>query len=171
VVYNVDMPETAPRHDSPIFELAAFICAALGVGIIGAVVTAPNIPTWYAEILKPAWIPPSRVFVVVWNVLYVCIGTAGFLVWRKRKTDSRATVALVWFVAQLLLNAGWSIVFFGLMNPAAALLEIVALWFAIAVTGLKFLPIDRRAAMLFVPYLAWVSFAAYLNLVIWRLNA
>jgi benzodiazapine receptor len=171
VVYNVDMPETASRHDSPIFELAVFICATLAVGIIGAVVTAPNIPTWYAAILKPAWIPPPRVFPIVWNVLYVCIGTAGFLVWRKRKTDPRATVALVWFVAQLLLNAGWSIVFFGLMNPAAALLEIVALWFAIVVTGLKFRPIDGRAALLFAPYLAWVSFAVFLNFTIWRLNA
>jgi benzodiazapine receptor len=180
VVYTMSMTsvpqETATTpaptpHRSAIFELTAFICAALGAGIIGAVFTAPNIPTWYATLIKPAWNPPAWLFAPVWNALYVCIGTSGYLVWRKRRTDPRVRVAVIWFAANLFLNAGWSLVFFALMHPAAAFLEIIALWLSIAVLIVKFRVIDRNASLLLVPYFAWVTFAAALNFAVWRLNA
>jgi tryptophan-rich sensory protein len=123
---------------------------------------------WYASLRKPDWNPPSWVFGPVWTVLYAMMAVAA---WRVgRRSGAGRGPALAWFLGQLLLNALWSWLFFGLRNPGLALAEILALWVAIVGTIAGFRGLDRVAAWLLAPYLAWVSFAAVLNGALWWLN-
>lgn len=135
-------------------------------GAIGSVFTSPSIPTWYSTLIKPSFNPPSWLFAPVWISLYTIMGISLYLVLQK-KNNRRA---LSFFSAQLILNALWSILFFGLQNPLLAFIEILILWLFIALTILEFRRLDRKAAHLLIPYLLWVTFAAILNLSIWRLN-
>jgi len=125
--------------------------------------------TWYRQLRKPSWQPPDWLFGPVWTVLYGMIAVAGWRVYETAGLDAGA-VALAVYLVQLLLNAGWSALFFGLRRPDLALVEVVAFWGAILATVLVFYPIDALAAYLLLPYLAWVSFATVLNFTIWRLN-
>jgi benzodiazapine receptor len=124
---------------------------------------------WYAALSKPAWTPPNAVFAPVWTVLYVVMGICAWLVWRPAGFAGAAP-ALTLFVIQLVLNALWSYLFFGLHRPDLALLCIVALWIAILLVVILFWRADRRAGALMLPYLAWVGFASCLNLALWRMN-
>ncbi len=153
-----------------IFKLIIAIVACELAGIIGSLFTISAIPNWYATLVKPAFNPPSSVFGPVWTTLYALMGIAAFLVWKKgfRRMDVRK--ALLVFGVQLILNATWSIVFFGLQSPAWALVNIIALWFAIVSTMILFYKISKPAMWLLVPYILWVSFAMYLNYSIWMLN-
>lgn len=130
------------------------------------------IPSWYANLAKPELAPPSFVFGPVWVTLYILMGIAAFLVWRKRAAKKRvAREALIVYGFQLALNALWSILFFGLKQPGLAFLEIIVLWVAIGAMMKRFREIDTTAFWLLVPYWLWVSLAAYLNFVLWQLNA
>ncbi len=139
-------------------------------GVVGSLFTTRAIPTWYAGLVKPAVNPPGWVFAPVWTALYLCMGVAAFLVWRKGWGSQQGKVALALFAVQWVLNAGWSIIFFGLHNPQAAFMEIVLLWIAIVATIVAFARVHKPAAWLLAPYLAWVSFATYLNYALWKLN-
>lgn len=139
-------------------------------GFIGSLFTTPSIPTWYAELQKPSFTPPNAVFAPVWVTLFFLMAVAAFLVWDKGFTAKGVKTALAFFGAQLILNVLWSVFFFGCRSPFLALVEIVALWFAIAVSVLTFFRVSKAAAYLLVPYLLWVSFAAVLNFAIFRLN-
>jgi tryptophan-rich sensory protein len=136
---------------------------------IGSLVTTPNIGGWYAALHKPAWTPPNWVFGPVWTALYLAMAVAAWLVWRRTAwPESRGPLG--WFLVQLALNAAWSWLFFGAKMPGAALAELIVLWVAIAVTLALFWRRSAVAGMLLVPYLLWVTYAATLNLAIWRLN-
>ena len=124
---------------------------------------------WYATLTKPAWNPPAAVFAPVWTVLYASMGVAAWLVWRRAGFIG-ARAALAAFGVQLVLNALWSYLFFGLHRPGVALADIGALWIVILVVAVLFWRVDWRAGALMVPYLAWVGFASCLNFVLWRLN-
>lgn len=124
---------------------------------------------WYATLTKPAWNPPAAVFAPVWTVLYASMGVAAWLVWRRAGFVG-ARAALAAFGVQLVLNALWSYLFFGLHRPGVALADIGALWIVILVVAVLFWRVDWRAGALMVPYLAWVGFASCLNFVLWRLN-
>jgi translocator protein len=124
---------------------------------------------WYAGLVKPSWNPPSSVFAPVWSTLYILMGVAAWLVWRKFGFAG-APVALGLFVFQLVLNALWSYLFFGLHQPAVAFVEIVVLWLAILATTIGFWRVSVQAGVLLLPYLSWVAFASALNLQLWRLN-
>lgn len=126
--------------------------------------------TWYEGLAKPWWRPPNWLFPPAWLVLYCMIATAGWLVWRKAGFDG-AGLALLVYGVQLLLNAAWSGVFFGMRRMDLAFLNIVALWLSILTLIILFRPIDPLASWLLVPYLAWVSFAGLLNFVVWRMNS
>jgi translocator protein len=125
---------------------------------------------WYQALEKPPWTPPGWLFGPVWTILYAMMGVAAWLVWRERGF-SGAPAALGLFLLQLVLNAAWSWLFFGLRRPDLAALEILILWAAIAATIVAFWRVRPLAGWLLVPYLLWVSFAAALNVAIWRLNA
>lgn len=124
---------------------------------------------WYGALKKPAWNPPGWVFGPVWSALYAMMGVAAWLVWRQGGWGGQRR-PLLFFLAQLGLNALWTPLFFGLHRPGVAFVEIVLLWLAIAATLVAFLPVSRVAAWLLAPYLAWVGFATVLNFTLWRLN-
>jgi tryptophan-rich sensory protein len=143
--------------------LLAFFAACFAAAASGAFFR-PG--AWYERLAKPRWRPPNWVFPPAWSVLYVCIAVAGWLVWRKAGLGA----ALGVYAVQLLLNAGWSAVFFGLHRPDWAFAEVAALWLSIIATITVFAPISLGAALLLLPYVAWVTFAAALNLSIWQMN-
>lgn len=125
---------------------------------------------WYTGLRKPAWTPPGWLFGPVWMLLYAMMGVAAWLVWREGgwKRQGRA---LGLFLLQWVLNALWTPLFFGLHLPGPAFAEIVLLWMAIVATVVAFARVRTTAAVLLVPYLIWVTFAAGLNFALWRLNA
>lgn len=152
-----------------ILVLMLFIAICLGVSAVGAWATAGSVATWYPTLHKPSWNPPAWVFGPVWTALYLTMAVAAWLVWRRAGWRG-APGALGLFAVQLGLNLAWSPLFFGLRSPGAALLDIWALWLAIAATLVAFFRIERIAAALLVPYWLWVSFATALNAAIWTLN-
>jgi tryptophan-rich sensory protein len=123
---------------------------------------------WYEGLLKPSWTPPGAAFGVVWTILYILMATSAWLVWRA---GGRVRRALAVYLFQLLLNASWSLVFFGWHRMGLGFVNIVFLWLAIAATVRLFWRHNQVAAILLVPYLLWVGFAGLLNFTIWRLNA
>ena len=139
-------------------------------GIIGSVFTSSSVDGWYSQITKPVFNPPSWVFGPVWTTLYVLMGIAAFLIWKRGWDRKDVKVALSIFAGQLVLNTFWSIIFFRLESPGGAFIEIIFLWLAIVATIVAFAKISKPAAWLLVPYIAWVSFAAYLNYSIYVLN-
>jgi translocator protein len=152
-----------------VWGLAAFLLICFAAAGIGSFATYPAIPGWYATLNKPSWNPPSWLFGPVWTGLYAMMAVAGWLIWRRLGLQAAAT-KLFFFGLQLILNALWSVFFFGLHNPALAFTEIILLWLAIAATVLMFWRVRPLAGALLLPYWAWVSFAAFLNLTLWRLN-
>jgi tryptophan-rich sensory protein len=144
-----------------VFLLVSFLPAAVG-GFFG-----PG--RWYADLAKPSWTPPGWVFGPVWTALYASMGVAAWLVWRRTGLAG-APLAFTLFALQLVLNAAWSWLFFGLQRPDLAFADIVVLWAAILGTLLLFYRSVPAAGLVLLPYLLWVGFAAALNLQIWRLN-
>jgi benzodiazapine receptor len=141
--------------------LVAF--AAAGAGAVASVDAA----SFYAQLSKPSWAPPAGVFGPVWSVLYALMGVAAWLVWRS---PGPTRVALGLFVAQLAANALWSWLFFAWHRGALAAVEVVVLLGLIVATTAAFWRASRLAALLFMPYLAWVSFASVLTWTVWRSN-
>jgi tryptophan-rich sensory protein len=120
----------------------------------------------YLSLERPSWAPPPWLFGPAWTVLYAMIAISGWLAWSARGW----TPALGVYAAQLVLNAAWTPLFFGAGQYGLAVAEIAVLWLAIVVNVVMFRRISRPAAWLLVPYLLWVTYAASLNLAIWRLN-
>lgn len=146
--------------------------AWLGISFVAAVVggaASINAEIFYQQLVLPAWAPPGWVFGPVWMVLYCLMGIAAWLVWRVDGFHA-ARVALSLFLVQLVLNALWSWLFFGWQLGALAFAEILVLWAMILATTIAFWRVRVLAAVLMVPYLLWVSFAAVLNYVVWQLN-
>ena len=174
--------------------LLAFLLLTLGVGALGNIAVQPSIPTWYAGLIKPSFNPPNWLFAPVWTTLYVVMGVAAWRVWRVQQerpasparealagevsASARArggrrgpiSIEMAAFGIQLALNCAWSFIFFSAHQLGAALAEIIVMWVAILATLVLFWRRDRLAGLLFVPYLAWVSFATALTHAIWRLN-
>lgn len=144
------------------------IGASLGAGFWGSTATVESITGWYASIVRPFWTPPNWVFMPVWTLLYVLMGTSAALVWRTGKSGVLRPV--VFFFLHLAVNAYWSIVFFGQHDPRTAFVVIIALWLMIAGMMFWFWKYSRNATYLLVPYLVWVSYASSLNLGIILLN-
>ncbi len=151
-------------------KLAAAIAISELAGIIGTISTTPAISGWYANLRKPFFGPPNWIFAPVWITLYALMGLAAFLVWRGGLNRSGVKKALLIFLVQLALNSFWTIIFFGLKSPGWALMEIIILWFAVFWTIKEFGKLSRPAAYLLLPYISWITFAAYLNLSVWFLN-
>jgi translocator protein len=147
--------------------LVAFIVICFAAAAAGGTATYPRIESWYATLSKPSWTPPGWAFGPVWSLLYTCMAIAAWLVWRQ--TGARGPLLL--FAVQLGLNVAWSWLFFGLKSPVLGFADIILLCVAIAATLVAFWRRSTAAGLLFVPYLAWVTFAAVLNYSIWQLNA
>lgn len=153
--------------------------ALVAVGFIAVSFAAAGIPQliwdtqpddWYRNLEKPAFNPPSWVFGPVWTVLYILMGTAAWLVWRKYPVRP-VWFPLTLFFIQLVLNAAWTPLFFTFHELALAFAELVVLWLAILATTAAFFRVSPLAGWLMVPYLVWTAFAAVLNYTLWQLNA
>ncbi|MFC2076118.1 TspO/MBR family protein [candidate division KSB1 bacterium] len=155
---------------SDLFRLLLSLIICQAAGIIGSFFTTSAIPTWYAALQKPSFNPPNAVFAPVWITLYLLMGIALFLVWRQGVNHAGVPMAMAVFGLQLFLNVLWSYFFFGLHAPLAGFVEIVFLWTSILIAMILFYRLNALAGLLLAPYLAWVSFAAVLNLSLWRLN-
>jgi len=124
---------------------------------------------WYERLKKPSWRPPNWLFAPVWSALYLMMAVAAWLVWKDGGWPAARAPLTLW-LGQLVINAAWTPAFFGLKRPDLGFIVIAALWLAIATTIVAFTAVSVAAAWLMVPYLAWVTFAALLNLAVWRLN-
>jgi benzodiazapine receptor len=162
--------ETQPAvRPNSIIVLIGWLALCFGVAGVSSVFSAGSIPTWYAGLVKPALNPPNQVFGPVWTVLYACMSVAAWITWRTRPSPCR-TRGLRLFFVQLALNFLWTWIFFGRHQMGVAFADILALWVGILLTLLTFKKMSTTAAWLMAPYLAWVTFAAYLNFALWRLN-
>lgn len=139
-------------------------------GLIGSLFTRPSIPSWYSNLDKPPFTPPNWIFSPVWITLFLLMGISLFFIWRRGLAKRKVRVALGFFGSQLIFNILWSVLFFGFRSPLAGFIDIAVLWVAIALTIFYFLQVSKTAGVLLLPYIVWVSFAAVLNVFIWRLN-
>lgn len=166
---------TTTDHGPARPALSSLLGLALWLGLcflaagLGGLATGPQIQGWYATLQKPPINPPDWVFGPVWTTLFIMMGVAAWRVWRVAGFGG-AWVALGLFVFQLVLNVLWSVLFFALNSPGAALVEVFVFWAAMLATTLAFARHDRVAAWLMAPTLAWVAFAAVLNGWIWWIN-
>lgn len=149
--------------------LFGWIGLCLGAASLGAWATTPEIDGWYRTLAKPSWNPPNWVFGPVWTTLFLMMAIAAWLVW-KPSGFKAALRPLSYFLVQLVLNVAWSWIFFFAHAPGWAFVEILLLWLAIGVTAASFFQNQKVAAWLLLPYWAWVTFAAFLNFAIYRLN-
>ncbi|HOI56515.1 MAG TPA: tryptophan-rich sensory protein [Phycisphaerae bacterium] len=154
-----------------ILGLAFWVALCLLVMVIGSLWTRSSVGAWYQGLSRPWWTPPGWVFGVVWPVLYTMMAVSAWLVWRCQGGPIVPTGPLALFAAQLALNLFWSAVFFAMERPGAAFAEICVLWLAVMATTAAFARVKRAAGWLMVPYACWTTFAAMLNLAIWRMNA
>ena len=151
-------------------ELVAIAAIVFIAGYIGTAATIPNIPTWYAGLNKPSFNPPNWIFGPVWTTLYILMIWACWRVMGLARGTALLRPALIIFAVQLVLNALWSVVFFGLHSPGWALLVIVLLELSLMAMILVFAQIDEWAAGSQLPYIFWVTFASILNLSVYLLN-
>ncbi len=160
-----------PSVSRPIWRsLLIAVVPVVAASLMGSAVTVPQIPGWYAGLAKPPFNPPNWLFAPVWTALFAMMAYAVFRILRQPQNATGKARALGVYHGQLLLNLAWSCAFFGLQNPAAGLAVILPLLAGILWTIALFRPLDRLAAALLWPYVAWVSFATLLNLSIWWLN-
>ena len=156
---------------SKTMKILVMVATTLTLGYISGLVTQSSVNTWYPTLNKPFFTPPNAVFPIAWSTLYVFMGIAAGLVWARIEVQTELVKkGLKFFAVQLALNMLWSYLFFGLKNPLIALIEVVLLWLMIYETWHIFKRVDRIAGWLFVPYLAWVTYASVLNASIWWLN-
>lgn len=148
--------------------LVVWLLGTFGAAAIGAVASV-NAASFYAQLNRPGWAPPSWLFAPVWTLLYVLMAFAAWLVWRSHGFRANRT-ALMLFLVQLAANALWTWLFFAWHQGAGAFVEILILWLLIVATIASFRSVSVPAAWLMVPYLAWVTFAAALTFSEWRLN-
>ena len=152
-----------------VLALVAALAVCLAAAGVGGFFTSRSVGDWYQQIRKPSFTPPSALFGPVWTALYLTMALAAWLVYLRRGSPG-VPLALALFGLQLILNAGWSALFFGLRNPGAAFVEIVVLWLAILATIVACWRVTPWAGALLLPYLAWVTFASALNYAIWSLS-
>jgi benzodiazapine receptor len=153
------------------FQLIACIIVCQSAGLIGSIFTFSSIENWYSFLNKPSFSPPNWVFGPTWTLLYTLMGIAIYLIIQAKNVDSKSKKpAYLVFAIQLLLNATWSIVFFGLQSPFWGFINIILMWTFIVASIISFSRINKIAAGLLVPYLLWVSFASVLNYYILILN-
>jgi len=169
------MPATAKRGRAlpdrhPVGSLVAVVLCCELAGASGVLLSGDGVSVWYPTLVKPSFTPPSWVFGPVWTALFAMLGVAAWLVWRAGLDRRSVRVTLALFLAQYAVQVAWSAVFFGLRWPAGGLAVIAVLWVGVVATVGAAVRVDRRAAVLLVPYLAWVSFAAVLNYRLWQLN-
>lgn len=152
-----------------IFTLIVCVTGCMAVGVLGSMATRPNLEPWYSRLKKPPFTPPNQVFGPAWGALFVLMGVSLSILVQAEPGPARTT-ALILFGIQLVLNSAWSWIFFGARSPGWAMVEIVPFLGAVAATAYQAGQVSSVAGWLLAPYVAWVTFASYLNLGVWLLN-
>jgi len=150
-------------------KLLVSIILPLSLGAIAGMFTSQSVPEWYATLNRPSFNPPNWIFGPVWTILYILMGISLFLIWKQNVSKERNRAILV-FLIQLLLNFGWSFIFFYFNKIGLALVEIILLWINIVIMLVLFYRIKPMAAYINIPYLLWVTFATLLNVSFYFLN-
>ncbi|PKM72787.1 MAG: tryptophan-rich sensory protein [Firmicutes bacterium HGW-Firmicutes-16] len=143
------------------------ILIALAVGVLSGIATNSGMPI-YERLIKPPLTPPSAVFPIVWPILYILMGIGAAIIWES--TDKKCGTALSIYAFQLVFNAIWSVLFFGFEAYLLSFIWLILLWLLIIMMIISFYRIRPIAGLLQIPYLLWVTFAGYLNFMIWQLN-
>ena len=151
-----------------VYGLAGWLLVTGIAAVVGSMASRRS-EDFYGQLVQPSWAPPPEVFGPVWTVLYALMALAAWLVWRQGGF-TYARGALTLYLVQLAVNALWSWLFFAWRMGAPALLDIALMWVLVVATMAVFRRHSRPAALLLLPYLAWISFAAVLNLRLWQLN-
>ena len=162
------VPSRTSAHNKMAPFVVFFVITAF-VYVGSCIVSATSVEGWYKNLSKASFNPPDWTFAPVWAALYLMMAIAGWMAWCRSENDRRQTIAATYGI-QLALNGGWTILFFRVNWVGAALIEIVFLWLSILWTACVFWPVDKRAALLLVPYVIWAAFAIILNAAIWILN-
>jgi translocator protein len=165
---NHENADTSVSKLRQIAGLGVSLLIVLGIATLGGFLTNLSVDSWYPSLKKSSWTPSGATIGTVWTILYTFMGIAAWIIWRHGSGGRQLPLAI--YAVQLLLNAGWSALFFGLRNPGVALLEIGILWLAILATAVMFWKVSKLAAALMVPYLIWVSFTGFLNARICQMN-
>ena len=160
--------ESSKKDD--IVKLVISILIPLIAGFIGSFATFDGITNFFNVLNKPAWTPPAWAFAPIWTTLFILMGIALFLVWKKGFERQDVKIAMAIFGVQLILNILWSVIFFGLRSITGGLIEIIFLWIAILINIIVFYRISKAAGILLIPYIVWVTIASYLNYTIYLLN-
>ncbi len=152
------------------FKLVISLVTPQIAGGIGAIATRSSLSSWYAQLDKPSFTPPSWIFGPVWITLYILMGLSAFLVWHRGWDRLGVKPALTVYGAQLAVNTLWSWAFFGNRSPLGGIVVIIVLWALILVTMIRFFRVSRLAGILLIPYFLWVTFAGVLNYSFYTLN-
>lgn len=150
-------------------KLILCIFIPLLAGTLSGIATASGVNGWFQTINKPSFNPPNYIFGPVWTILYILMGISFYMVLQSPNTNKKKYAVAIFFI-QLLLNFCWSFLFFKFKFIGAAFIDIILIWLSIICMIYTFYKINKRAALLQVPYLLWVSFASILNGAIWWLN-
>ena len=153
-----------------IIRLAISLAICYLAGAVGSIFTRPAVEYWYQSLIKPGFAPPDWLFAPVWLMLYAVMGFSFYLVWRSGLQNKDSRSAFILFLVHLLVNVGWSVAFFGFQSPFWGLMMIILLWGLIFALVMAFAHVRSLAAVLLIPYWAWVTFAGVLNWTIWLLN-
>lgn len=149
--------------------LFGFLVLVFFIEILGGLFTQSSVTDWYQTLNRPAWTPPDWLFGPAWTILYILMAISAWIVYCEKSTRLK-TVALTSFFVQLFLNLCWSALFFTAKSPLLGLLDIILLWIMIVSTTVLFWKVKPLAGILFIPYLAWTSYALALNAAIFVLN-
>lgn len=149
------------------WSLLAFVAMNFAAAVSGAVFTPGE---WFKRLAKPSWQPPNWAFPLVWSILYLLNAVAGWFVWKAAGDTTAGQVALAVYVGSLILNAGWSAIFFGMRKIAVATFEAVLLWLSVLLQIVLFYNLDATAGLMLIPYLVWVTIAVALSAKMWQLN-
>ncbi len=153
-----------------ILALVSCIGLCLAAGSVGSIFTSSSVDSWYSTINKPSFNPPNWIFGPVWTTLFIMMGVSLYMIWSEGTKKKEVRQAMSVFGMQFVLNILWSLFFFGLESPLLGLIDILFLWLTILLNIFLFYRISKKAGILLMPYLAWVSFAAVLNFAIFLIN-
>lgn len=166
-IYSIKNPVP---NKSLFFKLIIAVILCEGTGIISALIANVNTNSWFTNLNKPSWNPPSYLFAPVWTILYFLMAISLWLIWKHKAPETSKRNAYYLFAFQLFLNFWWSILFFKFHSPSIALVNIILMLAVIINTIIYFFRFSKTAAWLLIPYAAWVTFALFLNYSIYKLN-
>lgn len=154
------------------FFISIFIPLVIGYlsSFLASFLSKESISTYYSQLIKPGFAPPSFIFPIIWTILFILMGISAYIILKKGYDNPKVRDAIFYYIVQLALVFSWSILFFGLGLRFTAMINIVILIIVVAIMIFKFTKIDKRAAYLNIPYLIWIFYALGLNYFIWMIN-